>query len=266
MSKQRLTITLSTSTLNKIDQLIDKKQVRSRSHAIETILQKQLQPSINTAVILAGGKLSKNQVIKPLINYQDRPLIFHIIEHLQKFHIDQIIVLANHQTQNLKQKIAEKYPEINVSYILEKKPLGTAGALKNAKKFLTNSFFCLHGDIYTDINLQELADFHYQQQSLATIAVKPRLPHSSFDNIAVQGNQVTAFEPKTEDPNPSLINSGVYLFEPEIFEYIPNKKPAMLEKDVFPKLAQVNKLSAFTFEGIWLDITTEDQYRLDIKV
>ncbi len=264
MSKQRITITLSQSTLNKIDQLIDKKQVRSRSHAIETILQKQLKPAVDTAVILAGGKSENAETIKPLIEYQNQPLIFHIIDHLLTQQVSKIIILAHSQAQGIKTKIQQRHPNLNVKYIFEDKPLGTAGALKNAQRWLKSNFFCLHGDIYTDINLQELAIFHEQQNSLATIAVKPRMSHHSFDNISVQGSQITAFEPKNKEPQPSLVNSGVYLFSPKIFNYMPDKTPAMLEKDVFPQLVNSNQLHAFTFEGIWLDITTEQQYQQDL--
>ena len=262
MSKQRLTITLSNSTINKLDQLIDKKMVRSRSHAIETILQKELKPSVNTAVILAGG--DNTSKLKPLINYQDRPLIFHLIDHLKQYQISNIIILTHNKAQILKTEILKQFPDTHITYIFEPKPLGTAGALKNISHLLTQPFYCLHADVFTNINLQELAVFHEQHQGIATISAKPRMPHFSFDNISVQGSQVIAFQPKSKDPNPSLVNSGVYLFEPEILNFITNKVPAMLEKDVFPKLVKLNKLFAFSFDGVWLDVTTEKKYQEDL--
>lgn len=263
MNKQRLSITLSQSTLSQIDQLIDKKKVRSRSHAIETLLQKQLKPDVATAVILAGGKTSNPKTIKPLLTYQKKPLIFHIIDHLRDFGVSQFVILTSAQAKSLSTILKKKYPNLSIKYRYEKDPLGTAGALKSAKELLNESFYCFHGDVFTDINLHELASFHYQHQGVCTIAVKPRMSHQSFDNISAQGNKVIAFQPKDNSQRPSLVNSGIYLFEPEIFDHIPDKKPSMLEKDVFPKLASTNQLFAFTFEGIWLDITTEKKYQQD---
>ena len=265
MNKQRLSITLSQSTLSQIDQLIDKKKVRSRSHAIETILQKQLKPAVSTAVILAGGSNKKSNLIKPLIKHQNQPLIFHIIDHLLRFDVTKIIILTHCKGQKIKKSISKKYPKLDVRYIFEKQRLGTGGALKNAQKILQENFYCFHGDVFTDINLQQFASFHQHNQGIATIAVKPRMAHQSFDNISVQGNQITAFQPKNKVQNPSLVNSGIYLFEPEIMDFIPDKKPTMLEKDVFPQLTKAGKLYAFAFEGIWFDITTEKQYQQDFQ-
>ncbi len=265
MTKKRLTITLSASTLKKVDELIDEKKVRSRSHAIETILQKQLEPSINTAVILAGGRRKTDESIKPLINFRGKPLIIHTIEHLKRYQIDNILVLADKGMEEVRETADNHFPKLNIKYIFEKKRLGTAGALKNAREHLKSSFFCLHADIFTDINLQLMANFHRQNQAIATIAVQPKMSHHSFDNVYIQGNKVVNFKPKDNGLSVNLVNSGIYLFEPELLDYIPNKTPTMLEKNVFPKVAVTQRIHAYTFQGIWFDVTTEQKYQEDIR-
>lgn len=264
MLKQRLTITLANSTLEKIDQLIDKKEIRSRSHAIETILQQHLETHIETAVILAGGKTQNdNSTQKPLISYQGKPLIIHILEHLKNHRVKKVIFLCNSFPDQIRLIVDKSFPELELVVIEENKPLGTAGTIKNSKSYLPDVFFCLHSDIFTKIDLQQLANFHSQSQAIATIAVKPKLSHQSFDNVMVQGNQVVSFQPKDKKTSVSLVNSGIYIFDKSIVEYIPEKNYSMLETDVFPQLAKKGKISAYSFQEEWLDITSEDKYKRD---
>lgn len=266
MLKQRLTITLAQSTLNQIDRLIDKQQIRSRSHAIESILKKHLEPTIDTAVILAGGKnCDSNQIIKPLIIFKQKPLIVHLFNHLKKFGVNKVVILAKKGSEIIKTVVLESFPEIQTTYFFEDKQLGTAGAIKNIKSYLPKTFFCLHADIYTDINLQQLACFHTDHQSIATIAVKPKISNQFYDNVFTQGTQVTDFQPKDKLSEVNLVNTGVYVFESEMLEFIPQHTPSTLEKDVFPQLAKKNQLFAYTFQGEWLDVTTDPAYLQNIK-
>lgn len=257
MPKQRLTITLSQSTLNSLDQLIDGKKIRSRSHAIESILQSQLAPALTTAVILAGGKMKTKASFKPLHHYQGAPIINHLIELLQKHGVSDIIVLTNQLGSELLKHLDQDYPEIRIRIKPEKNDLGTAGALKTLASTLTDSFYCLHSDIYTTIDLQEMVRFHQLNQGVATIAVKPKMSHQAFDNVSLQGIQVKTFQPTGKDVDVSLVNSGIYIFEPSIFSRIPSTPPSMLEKEVFPNLAKLGLLFAFSFQGEWLDVFTE---------
>jgi NDP-sugar pyrophosphorylase family protein len=264
VSKQRLTITLSSSTLNQVDQLIDKKKIRSRSHAIETILQDHFQPSINTAVLLAGGD-STSKEFKPLKTYNNSPLICHLLSHLESYQINRIIILTNHQGSKLRSILDDKYPHLKTDIIFEEKPLGTAGAIKSIQDLINKTFFCLHADIFTTINLQEMAAFHHSHQALATIAVKPKISHKAFDNVLLQGNQVESFQPKNKEVDVSLVNSGIYIFEPELFGIIPNKPKSTLERDVFPKIAKSKQLYAYSFQGEWFDVDTEQEYLQDTQ-
>ncbi len=265
MPKKRLTITLSKSTLNKVDRLIDEKKIRSRSHAIETLLQKALQPRIELAVILAGDKNDSYDQIRPLTAVDNQPLIIYTLQHLKNHGIKRVLILTNDRGHEIK-TVLDKYEiDLEINWLFEDKPLGTAGALKHAADHINQTFYCLHGDVLTDINFDELAEFHEKHQSLATIAVKPRIPQDSYDNVFIQGNKVVDFQPKKEGQIVSIVNSGVYVFEPEILSYIPDQTPSTLEQDVFPKLAQTNRLNAFTFQGIWFDVSTDQNYKQAIN-
>lgn len=263
VNKIRLTITLSANTLNKIDQLIDKKKIRSRSHAIETILQKQLTSNITTAVILAGNKSTKQKLIRPLILVKQKPLIFHTLELLHKYGVNKIYILAQHQIAKIKKTLSKHKlaHQFKIIYIAEKQALGTAGAIKQLSEKINHPFFVLHGDILTDINLQDLAQFHDEHLATATIAVKPRVPQNYYSNVFIQGNKVVDFAQRKKGQIVSIVNTGIYVFSSNIFKHLPDKTPAALENDVFPQLAQKNQLLAFPFQGLWFDVTVDNNYQ-----
>lgn len=260
MTKKRLTISLSQTTLNKIDHLVDNKQVRSRSHAIEMVLQKSLAFNVKKAVILAGSKEKQTDKLHPLTTIKDEPLINHTLRLLQKHQVEEVIILTNDTSGRLEAQIDQSQFNLEIKYIYEDQPLGTAGAIKNAQSMIGHeTFYCLHADILTNIDLSQLAEFHHEQKAVATIALKPRIPQDSYDNVFLQGNRVVEFEPKKQGQVVSLVNTGVYVFSPDIFEKIP-QPPSTLENDVFPQLKQSGRLLGFTFQGIWFDVTTDNNY------
>ncbi|MCD8484516.1 NTP transferase domain-containing protein [Candidatus Woesebacteria bacterium] len=265
--KTRLTITLSQSTLDAIDRLIDKKRIRSRSHAIEHLLQKSLQPRLSTALILAGGEKHADQPSRPLTLLNDKPLIVHTIEHLQKFGVTKIVIATNESGKDIQTLLGEgKSLGVEIKYVFEASPAGTAGAILSAQKYLSDGpFFVIAGDVLTTIDLEAMAEFHTQQGGLLTMAVKPRSTLSTYDNVFIEGHTVVDFQRSTPEQTVSIVNAGVYLFEPEVLEWIPKKSPAMLESDVFPQLAKSQKLLAFPFQGIWFDITSDQNYQAALQ-
>lgn len=257
MSKQRLTVTLSPSTLKGLDRLIDGKQLRSRSHAIDSILQQHLLPSINQAVILAGGKKMNDSQFPPLFNYHNQPLLVHLLDLLIKQSIEQIFVVTTKRGAQLLTPVLDHYLKTNIKVIVEPSPQGTAGALRLVRPILDHTFFCFHADIFTNIDLNAMAAFHFANQGIATIGVKPKVSQGSFNSVSTQGSQVTAFKPTNKEVTVSLVNSGIYIFEPAIFSVIPPTGTQMLEETVFPKLVQQRALYAYSFSEDWLDITLE---------
>ncbi len=262
MNKVRLTITLSEPTLLQIDQLIDKKQVRSRSHAIETILNQHLNPAITTAIILAGNKDPKKP-LGPLLEYENQPLIFYTLEHLLKFGITQVYILTNQAGKKIETTL-KRHPlakKIKINYLYEKQALGTAGALNQLRGILDKPFLLIHGDVLTDIDLNDFANFHFANKSIVTIAVKPRIPQDYYNNVFIQGNKVVEFAKKQTGQIVSIVNAGIYIFDPKIFQYLPDKIPAKLEEDVFPNLIKKENFQAFPFQGMWFDISVDNNYK-----
>lgn len=273
MDRERLTITLKKSILEKVDHIIDGSQIRNRSHAIETLISQSLNPTIDKAVILAGGRGINMrpftfEMPKGLFPVGGKPILEQLIELLRKYDVRNILFSIGH----LGEKIEEYFGDgrkfgVNIEYIREKEQLGTGGALVLAKKYLDNdSFLVVHGDILIDINLNDMIAFHKNNEALGTIAVTTVLDPSSYGEIIMNGTKITQFieKPQKGKQKSQMISCGLYILEKGIFSYLPKKGQAQLE-DIFAKLASTGQLSAFPFSGRFLDIGTPKSYEKAIK-
>lgn len=266
MAKHRITISLSDSTVKKVDQLIDKKHVRNRSHAIEQLIENNLTPNVQSAVILAGERTPKAEV-RALTMLDDKPLIFYTLELLRDYGVKRVYILTNEQGREIEKIVGNgKKWSLSVYYRFEDKPLGTAGALKTLSDTLkSEQFFVIAGDVLTTISLEDLVSFHRQHTGVVTMAVKPRPALEAYDSVYIQGNTVVNFQQSNKEEVVGIVNTGVYLMEPSIFSYIPDKTPSRLEDTVFSQLVSEKKLHAFTFQGVWFDITSDQNYSKAVK-
>lgn len=265
--KARLTITLSRDLLRQIDRMVDERTVRSRSHAIETLLRQSLTPAVSTAVILAGGQRQR-QHLPPLLTINGHSLIQQQIAHLQAHGIRTVIILAGAHEQQIRREIAAGTdPALNVVFVSEEEPLGTAGALKLAEPHLDGVplFLVLHGDVLTDIDIAGFVAFQQKENTLAGMAVKPRQAERHYGKVLLQGNRITNFLEHAQEQSVSIVNTGVYLLQPDVLTLVEAGKPVNLESEIFPRLASMGELSAFLFQGIWFDISSPANYRLAQK-
>lgn len=255
-TKSRLTITLPEEVVAQVDSIIDGKKIRNRSHAIETLILSSLTPKITTAVILAGGKCETTPP-PPLKKIAGRYLLAHQLEHLKKFGISNVLICAGESQSQINQIFGDgSQLGISINYVTEKKPMGTAGAIKLAIEQLGgNSFLVMHGDVMTDLNLRDFIDFHLLEDSLVTIGVKPRMGEKKYGQAFLHGNKIIRFLETGTNQGISIVNTGIYVFKNEVLNRIPNNKKVKLESVVFPTLAIEGQLSAFIFQGLWSDVS-----------
>jgi len=262
-SKARLTITLDRDLLRQVDQMVDNQSIRNRSHAIESLLRESLQPKATSAVILAGGR-PDGAKCPALLPIQDEPLIFITIRHLVKFGIRRIFLLAGPHENAFRRILGDATGlGATVTLLGEGEPMGTAGAVKATEEKLDKEpFLVVHGDVVTNINLADFMAFHRQENCLATIAVKPRDAERKYGKVLLQGNRITQFTETGDSEGISIVNTGVYLLQPEVLSLIDTGQPAQFERHVFPRLAALKELSAYFFQGFWFDIGRPENYRL----
>jgi len=260
--RSRITITLEPDILNRIDGLVDGKDTKNRSQAIENLLREGLGSGVDTAVILAGGsKITDLSCVLKKIN--GRYLLAVMIEHLKKYGITRIIICSGKKIEKIKKIFGNGTSfGISIQYVQEDKSYGTMGALKLAEDFVNrDNFLVLYGDILTDMNIDRFIEFHFFEGRIATVGVKPRMGQGLYGQVSMQGNSIVDWSNKTKNTGLSLVNTGVYIFSKDIFKYIePGLKQGM-DKDLFPILTKADLVSGYIFQGIWYDISTEDNYK-----
>ena len=202
-------------------------------------------------VILAGGLGKRLRPLtsdrpKPMIQINNTPIIELQVKWLKKFGITDIIVLVGHLREKIKHHLADgKKFGVNISYIEENVPLGTGGALKNAKDHIIQNgnpdsgFFVINGDILTNLD-----PFTISEKGSMTLALVPL--KSTFGIVETNGDLVSKFveKPYIED---RWVNAGVYYFSNEIFDYLPDK--GNLETVTLPMLVEKQKLKAKKFSN-----------------
>ncbi len=225
------------------------------------------------AVILAGGKGTRlypitYEIPKPLLPVRKKPIINYLIDLFLKEEIKDIAVLIS---KDFREEFTwwkkRYYPKNKIKFVEEKKPLGTFGGLWYLKKWISNKpFFLTNGDELKEINLFEMNKFHQEMKLPATIAlVKVSDPQHYGVVICDRGGTAKVFLEKPQNPPLNYINSGLYLFSPEIFNYHPGLRFSMVETDLFPKLAKEKKLAGFKFNGKWADCGTFERYSAALK-
>jgi mannose-1-phosphate guanylyltransferase/phosphomannomutase len=222
------------------------------------------------AVIMAGGEGSR---LRPLTSSQqkammplaNRPMMEHIIRLLKEHGFDDLIVTVAFMANNVRTYFGNGSEfGVRIQYATEETPLGTAGSVRNAKEQLDERFLVIAGDVVTDIDLSDLVARHDEKGALASIGLK------SMENPLEFGIVITkedgSIERFLEKPTwgqvfSDTINTGIYVLEPEIFDFIPEGRPVDFSSEVFPALLEAGKpMYGFRCEGYWEDVGTLEAY------
>ncbi len=274
MRRSRITITLKQSTIDNVDRLIDHQKIRNRSHAIEYILDQYNIPTIKKAIILAGGvgrqlRPYTYEVPKSLLPVKGKPILEYIIQELKENYINEIIL----STGYLGNKIQEYFGDgkkfgVHITYAEEKDPLQTGGAIAQVKKYVEGGpFLVIHGDIVTSLQFRDLIEFHQKEKSVVTAALTTVDKPIEFGQLALHGTKLVRFYQHTnnEEVKSNLVNCGIYVCEPTIFNYFPKNKNTFLFEDVIDGLISQKQVTGFVFEGQWFDVGNPKNYEQAIK-
>lgn len=229
------------------------------------------------AMIMAAGVGSRldpltQAVPKPLVPVCNRPVMDILLEKLSKIGVRDVI--AN--TYYLAEKIIKRYSDnpfgINFNYIKEETLSGTAGGLKKCQYFFNegDDFIVLSADGLTNADLQQGIDVHKRSGAIATIGIKaiPIEEVSHFGVVVTDKNGfISEFQekPAVNEAKSNFINTGIYIFNYKIFDYIPADTFYDFAKNVFPKLLEDKQINTFEISEYWTDIGTLDQYKQSTK-
>ena len=223
------------------------------------------------AVILAGGKGTHLRPLtsvapKPMVKLFDKPVLEHTIELLKRHGItDIIITLASEAEQVIDYFGGGSRWGVNIQYSLEDIPKGTAGGLRRIQPLLHNTFLVISGDAVTDFDLTSAVAFHRQSSAIATILLYEAEDPSQFGIVRTDSSgKVSHFRerPKPSEAFSNLINTGIYVLEPEVISCVPYDAVYDFSRDVVPRLLQNQEpFYAFRADGYWCDIENLAQYR-----
>lgn len=222
------------------------------------------------AIILAGGQGSRLRPLtcsnpKPMVSLANSPVMAYGIQLLKKHGINEIGITVQYFASQIRDYFGDgsKYG-VKLDYFFEDSPLGTAGSVKNAENFLDETFLVFSGDSLTDFDLTAAISFHQQKKSLATLIL------SSVDNpldygivICKKTGEIVRFleKPSWGEVFSDRINTGIYIFEPEILSYIPKQTCFDFSKNLFPLLMEKGHvLYGYTGKGYWCDIGNPQSY------
>lgn len=218
------------------------------------------------AIILAGGfgtrlkKVIKDRP-KPMALIAGKPFLEHQIYLLKDHGVKDIVLAVHYMAGNIKSYFgAGNRLGVNITYSEEETPLGTAGAIKKAEKYIDDTFLVLNGDSYSKIDLEKFLNFHKYEKSDASLSLKKCENSSNYGNVIIKDNKIIDFSEK-KDSLEGLINTGIYIFEPSIFDYISPDKKVSLEEEIFPLLAKKGNLHGYIQEGYFIDIGRPETYK-----
>jgi phosphoheptose isomerase len=219
------------------------------------------------AVILAGGKGTRLAEVvsdrpKPMAEVAGRPFLDWLLLSLRQQGVRRLVLSTGHLADRLERHCGDGSQwDLEIVYSREEEPLGTAGAIRQALRYLAGDrFFVLNGDSFCPASLFSLFAQHARRDARATMWLAEMADCARYGQVELDGSAVTAFREKEAGAGPGLVNAGVYLFERDIFEPLPAGRPISLEREVLPELVRKGLYGVRGAEPV-LDIGTPESYR-----
>lgn len=243
MRKPKIAISLDQSLLDQIDGKVDGSIIRSRSQAIEYFLRKGLkESSISTAVLLIRGEHQGN-LLKEL---KGKSLVKQQIDFFASNGIKNLYIVTQHTPSINKLLLEIENSKIDVK-LVQKDVKGNADALIVLREHLKQNFIVMSGDTYNNFDLLRMVKKHLELDKLITMGLMSIEKPSKYGNAILDGDLIVDFQEKPKSVASNVVNAGIYMFKPEVFELFDNVKS--LEKDLFPKLARIKQLVGFFTHG-----------------
>lgn len=222
------------------------------------------------AVVMAGGEGTRLRPLtslrpKPMVPIVNQPVMEHILGLVKHHGITEVVVTVAFMPQVIEDYFGDgDVWGAEISYAVEETPLGTAGSVRNAADALTETFLVISGDALTDIDLTAVIEFHRSHDGPVTIALK-RVPDPQEFGIVVidDDGKVTRFleKPTWAEVVTDTVNTGIYVMDPMVFDYIPEQTPFDFSSDLFPRLMRDgHAIYGCVVDGYWCDVGTLEGY------
>src|SRR5918992_4041780 len=219
---------------------------------------------------MAGGQgtrlrpLTSNQP-KPMLPIVGRPMMEHVLRLLRGHGTTDVVATVQFLGSVIRTYFGDGSDlGISLAYATEQEPLGTAGSVKNAEPFLDDTFLVMSGDHVTDLDLFAAAEFHRQREAAATVILRHVDDPLEFGIVITDDDgRIDRFleKPGWGEVFSDTINTGIYILQPEVLQFIPQGEEFDFAKDLFPLLLDKGlPLYGFVADGYWADVGHLDAY------
>lgn len=224
------------------------------------------------AVVMAGGEGTRLRPLtanrpKPLVPVLNKPIAQHIIEHLKRAGITDIVVTLYYLAEEIQNYFGDGSDlGVNILYSIEDTPLGTAGSVRKAANFLKDdTFIIVSGDALTDIDLSKALAYHREKNAEATLVLQRVENPLEFGVVITDddGNIRRFLEkPSWGEVFSDTVNTGMYIIEPSVLDLMEENRNYDWSQDIFPRmLAESKPLFGYIMEEYWTDVGSLQQYR-----
>jgi mannose-1-phosphate guanylyltransferase len=222
------------------------------------------------AVALIGGKGTRLRPItqtvpKSMVPLRNKPYVQYMVDGMRAGGLDGAVFSMGYLPDPIQRYFADQdLRGFSLDYVVEEQPLGTAGGIKNAEEYLDEGpFVATNGDVLSGINLVEVIEAHLNSGALATITLTSVDDPTAYGLVEVDHRlRVKRFveKPSSDEVHTSLINAGIYVLERQVLNMIPKGREVSIEREIFPQLQAMGRLSAFISSAYWRDIGTPRSY------
>lgn len=234
--------------------------VNEYNELVDILFLDELQQTSNKnqVVLMLGGLGTRlrpltNDIPKPMLKVGNKPIVETIVDSFKQYGYKNFIFSVNY-----KKEVIQNYFQtgeafgVTIEYVEEEKRMGTAGALSLIENQPTEPFFVMNGDLLTQVNFNQLIQFHLGQGAIATMCVREYEYQIPYGVIETNGTELIGIKEKPLHRN--FVNAGIYVLSPEVFDYIPQDTFYDMPM-LFEKLIEVGKkTSVFPIHEYWLDI------------
>jgi len=215
------------------------------------------------AIVLCGGKGTRLRpytytIPKPMLPLGKKPLLEYVLSSLRQAGITEAYLAVGYLHEQIEKYFGEgKQVGMKLHYSVETAELGTAGSIIPLMGKMDDTFVVMMGDHLSNLDISKVVEFHKKRKAIATIALNKKGVPLEYGVADLNGDDIMRFREKPIVEN--YVNTGVYVFEPEIFEYIKPRED--FANDVFPRLLEKKlKVCGYVFSDYWLDIGRTTDY------
>lgn len=222
------------------------------------------------AVILVGGEGTRLRPLtyhtpKSMVPVLNVPFLEHVLLNLRDHHITEIILAQHHLPDSMKEYFGDgsKFG-VSLLYVMEDSPRGSAGAVKNAERYLKETFLVLNGDIFHNRNFTDMLAFHKSKHAKVTLDLAPVEDPTVYGMVETdEQGKVKRFleKPSRDEITTNLINAGTWVIDPKVLKTIPPDIKCSFEKEIFPRMLEDgDSIFAYPSYRYWMDTGTPEKY------